>query len=435
MENRKKTVVVQTLGCKLNFAESAAMLQLLEQKGYHQVKLGEAADLCIINTCSVTETADQKDRQTIHKLVRMYPDAFVAVCGCYAQLKPQEAAAIPGVDLVLGADFKLELPELIGTHKRKECLVKASANDEIQRFLPACSKGNRTRYFLKVQDGCDYFCAYCTVPYARGRSRNPSIASLENQAREVAAKGGKEIVLAGVNIGTFGKSTGNNFLQLIQALDQVKGIERYRISSLEPDLLTDEIIDFVAHSQRFAPHFHLPLQAGNNEMLDIMGRHYHRELFAERIRKIKEVMPQAFIGVDVIVGMRGERPEYFEDSHAFLESLPLSQLHVFSYSERPGTRALEIAYKVSEKDKKERSRILHELSEEKRLEFYRSQMDSRHEILFEHGKKNGLIHGFTENYLRVEAPYHKDWENTTQSLLLGGLNADGSAMTLQKTDL
>lgn len=428
MKKEQKTVVIQTLGCKLNFAESAAMLQLLEQKGYRQVKMGEEADLCIINTCSVTETADQKDRQTIHKLVRMYPQAFVAVCGCYAQLKPQEIANIPGVDLVLGADFKLELAELIEDKKRENCLIKASANDEIKRFLPACSKGNRTRFFLKVQDGCDYFCAYCTVPYARGRSRNPDIASLVAQAKEVAENGGKEIVLTGINIGTFGKSTGENFLQLIQALDQVEGIERYRISSMEPDLLSDEMIAFVAQSKRFAPHFHLPLQAGNNEMLDLMGRHYHRELFAEKIYAIKKAMPDAFIGVDVIVGMRGEKAELFEDGRQFLESLPISQLHVFSYSERPGTRALNIDYKVAEKDKKQRSRILHELSEQKRLEFYRSQSGKKRSILFEHGKKNGKMYGFSDNYIRVEAPYRKDWENSTQTLCLGDFNEDKSAL-------
>ncbi len=431
MKKEQKTVVIQTLGCKLNFAESAAMLQLLEQKGYRQVKMGEEADLCIINTCSVTETADQKDRQTIHKLVRMYPQAFVAVCGCYAQLKPQEIANIPGVDLVLGADFKLELAELIEDKKRENCLVKASANDEIKRFLPACSKGNRTRFFLKVQDGCDYFCAYCTVPYARGRSRNPDIASLVAQAKEVAENGGKEIVLTGINIGTFGKSTGENFLQLIQALDQVEGIERYRISSMEPDLLSDEMIAFVAQSKRFAPHFHLPLQAGNNEMLDLMGRHYHRELFAEKIYAIKKAMPDAFIGVDVIVGMRGEKAELFEDGRQFLESLPISQLHVFSYSERPGTRALNIDYKVAEKDKKQRSRILHELSEQKRLEFYRSQSGKKRSILFEHGKKNGKMYGFSDNYIRVEAPYRKDWENSTQTLCLGDFNEDKSALIAQ----
>ena len=428
MKKEQKTVVIQTLGCKLNFAESAAMLQLLEQKGYRQVKMGEEADLCIINTCSVTETADQKDRQTIHKLVRMYPQAFVAVCGCYAQLKPQEIANIPGVDLVLGADFKLELADLIEDKKRENCLIKASANDEIKRFLPACSKGNRTRFFLKVQDGCDYFCAYCTVPYARGRSRNPDIASLVAQAKEVAENGGKEIVLTGINIGTFGKSTGENFLQLIQALDQVEGIERYRISSMEPDLLSDEMIAFVAQSKRFAPHFHLPLQAGNNEMLDLMGRHYHRELFAEKIYAIKKAMPDAFIGVDVIVGMRGEKEELFEDGRQFLESLPISQLHVFSYSERPGTRALNIDYKVAEKDKKQRSRILHELSEQKRLEFYRSQSGKKRSILFEHGKKNGKMYGFSDNYIRVEAPYRKDWENCTQTLCLGDFNEDKSAL-------
>lgn len=428
MEKEQKTVVIQTLGCKLNFTESAALLQALQPKGYRQVKLGEPADLCIINTCSVTETADQKDRQSIHKIVRMYPKAFVVVCGCYAQLKPQEIAAISGVDLVLGADFKLDLPELIEDKKRDTCLIRTCENDEVKRFLPACSQGERTRFFLKVQDGCDYFCAYCTVPYARGRSRNPNIASLVAQAKEVAESGGKEIVLTGINIGTFGQSTGENFLQLIQALDQVEDIDRYRISSLEPDLLSDDIIEFVANSKRFAPHFHLPLQAGNNEMLTIMGRHYQRELFAEKIAKIKTAMPDAFIGVDVIVGMRGEKPELFEDGRRFLESLPISQLHVFSYSERPGTRALNIEYKVAEKDKKQRSRVLHALSEEKRLDFYASQIGGHHRILFEHGKKNGKMSGFSENYIRVEAPYRKDWENTTQDLCLGEFNEDKSAL-------
>ncbi len=430
MEKLDKTVVLQTLGCKLNFAETAALLRSLQAKGYRQVKLGEPADLCVVNTCSVTETADQKDRQCIHKIARMYPQAFIAVCGCYAQLKAREVAAIPGVDLVLGADFKLELPELIKDTKNEVCQIKTTANEDIKRFLPACSRGDRTRYFLKVQDGCNYFCSYCTVPYARGRSRNPSIAELVEQAREAARDGGKEIVLTGINIGTFGLSTGENFLQLIQALDQVEGIERYRISSLEPDLLSDDIIEFVAHSQRFAPHFHLPLQAGSDSMLQLMGRHYRRELFAERVSRIKSLMPDAFIGVDVIVGMRGETPELFEESRSFLEALPVSQLHVFSYSERPGTKALEIDYKVKETDKQQRSKLLHQLSEDKRLAFYRSQIGSRHSILFEHGKKDGLMHGFTENYLRVEAPYRKDWENRTLELTLTGLNADGSAMTI-----
>lgn len=435
MEKEYKTVVIQTLGCKLNFTETAALLQALQLKGYRQVKLGEAADLCIINTCSVTETADQKDRQAIHKMIRMYPEAFVVVCGCYAQLKPQEIAAIPGVDLVLGADFKLDLPELIEDKKRQECLVKTCANGDVKRFLPACSKGDRTRFFLKVQDGCDYFCAYCTVPYARGRSRNPSIESLVAQAQEVADMGGKEIVLTGINIGTFGQSTGENFLQLIQALDEVEGIERYRISSMEPDLLSDEIIEFVAHSKRFAPHFHIPLQSGCDAMLQIMGRHYQRAVFAERIARIKSLMPDAFIGVDVIVGMRGETPEYFEDGRQFLESLPISQLHVFSYSERPGTRALEIKYKVAEKDKKERSRILHDISERKRLEFYRSQCGKTRSVLLEHGKKNGLMYGFSDNYVRVQTPYRKDWENQCIDLTFDCLNEDASALTVKPSSL
>ena len=430
----EKRVAIQTLGCKLNFAESAAMMQQLEKAGYRQVPYGQPAEVCLVNTCSVTGTADQKDRQAIHRTVREYPDAFVVVAGCYAQLRPQEVAAIPGVSLVVGADYKTDLLPYIQEGRQEAARILTTANEDIARFLPACARGDRTRCFLKVQDGCDYFCSYCTVPFARGRSRNPSVASLVEQARQAAKEGTKEIVLTGVNIGTFGRTDGSSFLQLIQALDQVEGIERYRISSLEPDLLSDEIIRFVATSQRFAPHFHLPLQSGDDEVLALMHRHYRRDLFARRVELIKAEMPDAFMGVDVIVGMRGETPERFESSAEFLRSLPLSQLHVFSYSERPGTRALKIDYKVPEAEKKRRSDLLHALSEEKRLAFYRSQMSRPLQVLFEHGNKKGLMSGFSENYVRVEAPWRADWENTVQSITAGFPNADGTALVPQSPD-
>ncbi len=452
-----KKVVAINLGCKLNFAEMASLLEELESRGWQQVKMGQPADLCLINTCAVTETAEQKDRQTIHRLVREYPDAFIAVTGCYAQLSPRQIADIPGVDLVLGADEK----NLLLSCLEKGCskvvggaTVMAGLRKDISNFLPACARGDRTRYFLKVQDGCDYFCSYCTVPNARGRSRNPQIATLVAQARAAAARGAREIVISGVNIGTFGRqhphlaadgvaprdvpapsaaSLGReSLLDLFRALDQVPGIERYRISSLEPDLLDDDIIGFVAHSRHFAPHFHLPLQSGSDEVLALMCRRYRRELFAEKVCRIKQAMPDAFIGVDVIVGMRGETQACFEDSEAFIRSLPVSQLHVFSYSERPGTRALDIEPKVSPADKKLRSQRLHGLSEEKRLEFYRSQLGRPMEVLFEHGSKNGRMSGFSANYVKVEVPFRADWQNTLQTLCPSAFNEDASALMLSE---
>ncbi len=420
----EKTVWVQTLGCKLNFAETSAMLQQLEQAGYRMLKpserkAGKRADVCLVNTCSVTETADQKDRQAIHKLVREHPEAFVVVTGCYAQLKPQEIAAIPGVDLVLGADFKMDWLPYLKSEKNSKALILTSERNEVSHFLPACARGDRTRYFLKVQDGCDYFCSYCTVPMARGRSRNPSIESLVEQARQAVADGAREIVLSGVNVGTFGKSGGGDFLDLVRALDGVEGVERYRISSIEPNLLRDEIIEYVADSKHFMPHFHLPLQSGSNEVLKLMRRRYPRELFADKVALIRRLMPDAFIGVDVIAGMRGETEACFEDSRAFLASLPVSQLHVFTYSERPGTQALQIDYAVPPQEKKHRSEVLHALSEEKKRSFYASQQGRSLEVLFEHGRKNDCIYGFSENYIRVEAPWRKDWENTVQNLRVG----------------
>ena len=335
-----KTAVYYTLGCKLNFSETSTIGKVLREAGVRTVRKGEKADICVVNTCSVTEVADKKCRQAIHRLVKQHPGAFVVVTGCYAQLKPDAVAKIEGVDVVLGAEQKKDLLQYLGDLRKHESgEAHTSALKDIRSFAPSCSRGDRTRFFLKVQDGCDYYCSYCTIPFARGRSRNGSIASLVEQARQAAAEGGKEIVLTGVNIGDFGKSTGETFFDLVKALDDVEGIERYRISSIEPNLLTDEIIEFVSRSKRFMPHFHIPLQSGSDEVLKLMRRRYDTALFASKVKRIKEVMPDAFIGVDVIVGTRGETEEYFEQAYRFIQSLDVTQLHVFSYSERPGTYA------------------------------------------------------------------------------------------------
>lgn len=424
-----KKIAYHSLGCKLNFAETSSLGKIMEASGYMKVRPGEKPDVCVINTCSVTETADKKDRQAIHKYIRQYPDAFIVVTGCYAQLKPEEIATMPGVDLVLGSNQKFDLPAHLETLKKSNVArVDVSAHKDIQRFLPSCSRGDRTRYFLKVQDGCDYYCTYCTIPIARGRSRNPEIASLVQQAAEVAAEGGKEIVLTGVNIGDFGKSNGETFLELIQALDQVEGIERFRISSIEPNLLTPEVIRFVAGSKRFAPHFHIPLQAGSDDMLRLMHRRYDTALFASRIEEIRRVIPDAFIGVDVIVGSRGETSELFEQAYAFIEQLDISQLHVFTYSERPGTQALRIEHTVSAQDKKARSARLLQLSDEKWRAFYRKQVGKTSKALFEHTKTDGYMHGFTENYVRVEVPYDARLVNRAVSVVLQDFNSDRTAL-------
>ena len=341
-----KTAAYFTLGCKLNFSETSTFGKMLQDMGVRTAEKGEKADICLINTCSVTEVADQKCRQAIRRLVRQHPGAFVVVTGCYAQLEADEVAAIEGVSVVLGSIEKANLVQFLseawGDERKENTLTIRQKTKDIKTFAPSCSRGNRTRFFLKVQDGCDYFCTYCTIPYARGFSRNPSIASLVAQAEEAAREGGKEIVLTGVNIGDFGKTTGEKFLDLVKALDAVEGISRYRISSLEPDLLSDELIDYCAKSRAFMPHFHIPLQSGSDTVLKLMHRHYDRQLFADKIHKVKAVMPDAFIGVDVMVGCRGETPECFEETYEFLNALDVTQLHVFPYSERPGTSALSI---------------------------------------------------------------------------------------------
>ena len=433
-----------TLGCKLNFSETSTFGRLLHDLGVTTVADGEKADICIVNTCSVTEVADHKCRQAIHRMVRQHPGAFVVVTGCYAQLKRAPVSGIDGVDLVLGANEKANLITYLSEAWRGETkndalhAFPAEKTKDITTFAPSCSKGNRTRYFLKVQDGCDYFCTYCTIPFARGFSRNPTIDSLLKQASDAADEGAKEIVLTGVNIGDFGKSTGEKFVDLVRRLDEVKGISRYRISSIEPDLLDDELIEFCAGSRAFMPHFHIPLQSGSDEVLRLMHRRYDTQLFARKVNLIKDVMPDAFIGVDVMVGTRGEKPELFEETYNFLDSLDVTQLHVFPYSERPGTMALKIPYVVSDSDKKERSRRLLEMSDLKTHAFYKKHIGTEAEILFEKAAEGKAMHGFTRNYVRVELPpsqANDALDNKLVKMKLGEFNLSKTALKVNITDI
>ena len=428
----------QTLGCKLNFAETSSLRDLLESEGVQTAARGEKADICIVNTCSVTDVADHKCRQAIHRFTREHPGAFVVVMGCYAQLKADEIAAFEGVDLVLGMEQKGKVWQYIKERlAQKRALAGGDACHEaisvptgdIRTFVPSCSRGDRTRYFLKVQDGCNYYCTYCTIPIARGRSRNGSIASLVRQAEQVAAQGGKEIVITGVNTGDFGRSTDETFIDLLRALDRVEGIERYRISSIEPNLLTDEVIDFCVHSRAFMPHFHIPLQSGSDEVLQLMRRRYDTALFERKVRSILQAMPDAFIGVDVIVGMRGETDAFFEDSFRFIESLPVSQLHVFSYSERPGTKALQIPYVVTPQTKHARSNRLLALSEAKRKAFYARFIGTERPVLWEHARPGEPMQGFTDNYIRVtQAEGASVADNKLTVVKLGDFSADGETL-------
>lgn len=429
-----------TLGCKLNFSETSTFAKLLGEMGVVEAEEGEKADICLVNTCSVTEMADHKCRQTIHRLVRENPGAFMVVTGCYAQLDSEKVSKMDGVDLVLGSNEKADLLQYLNDawalpadaaddgHRHIFHNVKTK---DIKTFQPSCSRGNRTRYFLKVQDGCNYYCTYCTIPFARGNSRNPSIASLVAQAEQAACEGGKEIVLTGVNIGDFGQTTGEKFIDLVKALDGVEGIQRFRISSIEPDLISDELIEYCATSRAFMPHFHIPLQSGSDEVLKLMHRRYSRDLFAHKIGLIKQLMPDAFIGVDVMVGCRGETPECFDDSYAFLDSLPVTQLHVFPYSERRGTAALRINYVVADNVKKERVHKLLKLSDEKTLDFYARHIGKEAEVLFEKSAHGKAMHGFTRNYIRVELPPSDDndcLDNEIVKVRLGELNYAKNAL-------
>ena len=417
-----------TLGCKLNFAESSAIGKALLEQGHTRAKQGEEADICVINTCSVTDNADHKDRQAIHRIHRQNPNAIIIVTGCYAQLQPEQIAQIEGVDYVLGQNEKYDIAQLVDElcdrTLQKELQFKdkihVCAIREVEDFHGAYSKDDRTRCFLKVQDGCNYFCTYCTIPYARGKSRNPKIADVVIAAQQALAEGAKELVLTGVNIGDFGRSTGESFIDLLKALDSIERSDyRIRISSCEPNLLTDEIIDFVAQSKHFAPHFHIPLQSGSNEVLKIMKRRYTRELFEERVKHIKQVMPHAFIGVDCMVGVRGETEECFNDYVEFIKRLDVSQLHVFTYSERANTRMLELDVCVVPKtERQRRSKILHEISEEKTKTFYAEQIGREAVVLWESKKEGDQMAGFTENYVKIHRPYDKAKVNTFEVVRL-----------------
>ena len=418
-------VKLETLGCKLNFSETATMQSLLAEHGIVPVARGEIPDVCVVNTCSVTALADSKCRQHIRHLIRQYPDALMVVTGCYAQLKGKEIAEIDGVDIVLGSEQKPDIARyVLQWFEDRQQQLEVTPTREISRFSPSCDHGDRTRYWLKVQDGCDYWCSYCTIPAARGRSRSGTIAQLVRQAREVTADGGKEIVITGVNIGDFGKNTGENFLDLLKALDDIKGIERYRISSIEPDLLTDDIIDWCARSRAFMPHFHIPLQSGSDPVLKLMRRHYDRQLFADKVARCRQLMPDCFIGVDVMVGTRGETPELFEDSYNFIASLNVQHLHVFPYSERPGTMALRIPYIVTQQEKQERAARMIALSDSKQAEFTRQYLGTVRPVLLEHGRGKGKMHGFTDNYIRVNVEPDMRLANRIVNVKLLSLNDD-----------
>ena len=429
---QQRRVNFHTLGCKLNFSESSTLAREFERGGFVRVAPDAEADICVINSCSVTEHADKKCRNLIRKLHRRNPGAIIAVTGCYAQLKPQEIAAIEGVDIVLSNNDKGMLyKRVVELSGKGRAQIYSCDTESLTSFFAAFSSGDRTRAFLKVQDGCDYKCAYCTIHYARGGSRNMPIADLVAEARQIAAAGQKEIVITGINTGDFGRTTGEKFIDLLRALDGVDGIERYRISSIEPNLITDEAIDFVACSRRFAPHFHIPLQSGSDEVLKLMRRRYDTTLFRHKIEKIKEVMPHAFIGVDVIVGTRGETDTCFEEARTFIESLDISQLHVFSYSERPGTQALKIDHVVDPKTKHARSQQLLDISDRKLHAFYEAHIGQKANVLFEQTRKGGMMHGFTENYIKVEIPYDHSLVNETRQVILEGWNEDKTALVVK----
>lgn len=408
-----RKALFHTFGCKLNFAETSTVAKMLAGRGIISAREGETPDIIVVNTCSVTELADKKCRQAIRAFNRRYPAAAIVVTGCYAQLKAPDIEKMPGVVIVAGNDRKLEIADAVERWlDRREPVLLHTPVKDIRSFSPSCARGDRTRFFLKVQDGCDYFCSYCTIPYARGRSRSASIDSLVAQAAAAAAEGGKEIVITGVNIGDFGKGRQDTFFDLMRALDQVEGIERYRISSIEPNLLTDEMIEWVAGSRAFMPHFHIPLQSGSDAVLQLMRRRYGTSVFRHRVETIREAMPHAFIGVDLIVGARGETPEEFAASRDFVDSLAISRLHVFPYSERPGTRALtDIDHVVSQHDKHMRARTMLDISDRKLKGFTDSFIGTVRPVLVEHRAKGDTMGGFTDNYLRVSLPADASLDN------------------------
>lgn len=413
------TAEYHTLGCKLNFSETSAIGRALSERGVRRAASGETPDIVVVNTCSVTETADKKGRNLIRRLAARYPQTAIVVTGCYAQLKPGEVASLPGVELVLGSGEKLKAAEYVDRFlQSRQSVTEVTPARQISTFEPSCERGDRTRWFLKVQDGCDYFCTYCTIPYARGRSRSGVIADLVDRARMAAGEGAKEIVITGVNIGEFGSDNGQSFFDLIRELDTVQGIERYRISSIEPNLLTDEIIDWVAQSRAFMPHFHIPLQSGSDRVLKLMNRRYATSLFRERVEHIRRVMPHAFIGVDVIAGARGETEREWAEACRFIESLPVSRLHVFPYSERPGTAALHLPDPVPQAEKHRRVEQLIAISDTKLRQFLDSQHGAERPVLWEHTVHHGMMQGFTDNYVRVQTPFDAGMVNRISTLIL-----------------
>ena len=425
--NPNKKVAFHTLGCKLNFSETSSIARMFEEEGFARVDFDDSPDAYVINTCSVTDNADKKCKQLVKKALKVNSNAFIAIIGCYAQLKPQEIAQIYGVDMVLGASEKFKIVEHFRNIEKKEkATIVASKINQVNQFIPSYSKGDRTRSFLKIQDGCDYFCSFCTIPLARGKSRNNSILSTVKVAKEIANTAIKEVVLTGVNIGDFGQGkTGETFYQLVQELDKVEGIGRYRISSIEPNLLENSIIDFVAQSNKFMPHFHIPLQSGSDKMLKNMRRKYDTELYTNKILKIKSVMPNACIGVDVIVGFPGETEEDFLETYHFLNELPISYLHVFTYSERQNTTAIKMDGVVAKEERSKRSKMLHILSDKKKSYFYEQHLGKSFNVLFESDQGNQFLTGFTENYIKVKVPYTKGLENKICAVQLENIDTDG----------
>jgi threonylcarbamoyladenosine tRNA methylthiotransferase MtaB len=427
MDFKDKTVAFGTLGCKLNFSETSTIARSFTEMGFKRVDFKEKADIYVINTCSVTDTADKKSRTVIRQAERHNPAAFIVVTGCYAQLNPEEIASIDGVDLVIGSNDKFNIKNYLeNLEKHTESEMHTCSYNELSEFQHAFSFGDRTRSFLKVQDGCNYFCTYCTIPIARGKSRNPSVASLVEEAKNVADHGIKEICLTGVNIGDFGRSTNETFLDLLKTLDEIESIGRIRVGSVEPNLLTDEIISFIAHSKRISPHFHIPLQSGTDEVLKLMKRRYSASLFAQRIEKIRKLLPYAFIGVDIIAGMNGETDELFRKTCEFIESLDISELHVFPYSERKNTKALQINGTVPIGERRRRAQKLISLSEKKLQEFYRKNIGRRITVLFENEKSKEIMQGWTENYIKVETAYLPEQVNQFSTAVLNGINSNGS---------
>ncbi|HEY9082698.1 MAG TPA: tRNA (N(6)-L-threonylcarbamoyladenosine(37)-C(2))-methylthiotransferase MtaB [Vicingaceae bacterium] len=427
--NPTKKVALYTLGCKLNFSETSSIARMFQEEGFARVDFNDTPDVFVINTCSVTENADKKCKQLVKKAKKINPDAFVAIIGCYAQLKPEEIAQIHGVNMVLGAAEKFKIVDYFNQQEKSEIAqVHASKIKEAKDFIPSYSHGDRTRSFLKIQDGCDYFCTFCTIPLARGKSRNQSIAETVKVAEEIAKTNIKEVVLTGVNIGDFGQGEGNeDFFQLVQALDKIDGINRYRISSIEPNLLSNDIIDFVSESDKFMPHFHIPLQSGSNKILKMMRRKYLKELYSERVYRIKEKMPHACIGVDVIVGFPDETDEDFLETYNFLNELPISYLHVFTYSERQNTTAIKLDNPVPKEVRSERSKMLHILSEKKKRYFYEQFLGKSFNVLLEAEQHEGFLNGFTENYIKVKVPYETALENTIQQININTIDSENVA--------